>query len=832
MNRDDHATPLSAAFHDSAIRTLSCVAFLMACFIAWYADLLFLLPDAFHRYVVKGDFGNQFVPFQHFAAEEWWSGRIPLWNPYFYGGQPFQADPQSAVFYVPGMLFDLAFGRQGLSFTAMEWRATLAYSLGAAFTYLFAQRITANHVGGIIAAFVFAGSGFLTSYPMQQLPILEAVIWLPLCLYCIERAVEKQGLSLCWTALAACALGLSFLAGHTQTTMFAGYVAVAYLLMRAIQTKQRWWRVALGGLAITLTFGGLALPQLLPTLQFTELSNRQLLSYEEAGGGYDLGDLVELLSPQGLFQRGYYVGVASLVFMVPALGRRHAQRIFWLVVAGVGVLLALGAHGPLYPIFYHVLPAYALFKDQERAAMLWAFAAAVLSAIGWAGLWRTTPPSSTITSLILSFAIGASGCVAGIVLLAQPVSAENPASVISPDVAVLSGVLVAIAASALALGAVRGAFSYASAAFAGLLLVASPLYGVNHANNRSVVSATPAPAVAGVMTFAQAQPDLFRLWELQDILPGDLGVLYHVAVPFGDSPIYNRRVRTLLETHQQYSLAQLFNVRYLVANVADGGPGTSLLFTSGELYVYKRDFGLPRAFAVRDVLLASDDKAELDMSLHMPHPGSSVVLTQQPELHPTGPDLPRDQHETWQHYDAITRDLLVSVTDDAVLVVLEPYYPGWEAMLDGRVVPIYRADYAFQAIDLPAGTHQVRFRFRPGMLVLGVELGATLMALALALLVLDRLLSYPTSTKPSRASPSDEPSTGKRLSVARSYTATLMPYCPFARLSGNSITCLSGTVSLVRHVVVALEPPCGSCGCPSLCATSVPAESSNWTLTV
>ncbi|MGW8250836.1 MAG: hypothetical protein ACWGO1_09360, partial [Anaerolineales bacterium] len=43
------------------------------------------------------------------------------------------------------------------------------------------------------------------------------------------------------------------------------------------------------------------------------------------------------------------------------------------------------------------------------------------------------------------------------------------------------------------------------------------------------------------------------------------------------------------------------------------------------------------------------------------------------------------------------------------LLLSDTWYPGWTASVDGVDVPIYRANYLFRAVSLPAGEHQVRF---------------------------------------------------------------------------------------------------------------------------
>jgi uncharacterized membrane protein YfhO len=48
-----------------------------------------------------------------------------------------------------------------------------------------------------------------------------------------------------------------------------------------------------------------------------------------------------------------------------------------------------------------------------------------------------------------------------------------------------------------------------------------------------------------------------------------------------------------------------------------------------------------------------------------------------------------------------------------VLVLHDTYYPGWIAEVDGRSVPILRADVLFRGVELDAGRHRVVFRFAP-----------------------------------------------------------------------------------------------------------------------
>jgi hypothetical protein len=47
------------------------------------------------------------------------------------------------------------------------------------------------------------------------------------------------------------------------------------------------------------------------------------------------------------------------------------------------------------------------------------------------------------------------------------------------------------------------------------------------------------------------------------------------------------------------------------------------------------------------------------------------------------------------------------------LVLHDPWHPWWFAEINGTPAPLLRANVLFRAVELPAGKHSVRFRFRP-----------------------------------------------------------------------------------------------------------------------
>jgi hypothetical protein len=97
----------------------------------------------------------------------------------------------------------------------------------------------------------------------------------------------------------------------------------------------------------------------------------------------------------------------------------------------------------------------------------------------------------------------------------------------------------------------------------------------------------------------------------------------------------------------------------------------------------------------------------------------------------------------------------VSSRTGGYLVLLDSYYPGWRATVDGHGVPIRAANEAFRAVAVPAGRHEVDFRYRPATILLGglVSLIAWVVVLLAAIVPSRRAHRPPPGPGSERAAP-------------------------------------------------------------------------------
>jgi len=81
-----------------------------------------------------------------------------------------------------------------------------------------------------------------------------------------------------------------------------------------------------------------------------------------------------------------------------------------------------------------------------------------------------------------------------------------------------------------------------------------------------------------------------------------------------------------------------------------------------------------------------------------------------------------------KHFDVNALRLEADVPEEKFLVYTDSYHRQWQCFVDGMRIPIYRTNLAFKGIRLPAGRHEVYFRYQS---VLDWALALTLSGLLL-----------------------------------------------------------------------------------------------------
>jgi len=683
-----------------------------------------------------GDFTQVFYPFRAFVSAELKAGRLPLWNPSIYSGQPALADSQLAVLYPLSWLTTLWSLGRPMTMGDLQVEAVLHLALTSVFTYLFARQVLAHWGSALIAALTFTYGGYLTAYPVLQLGILETNTWLPFILFNLERGI-RQGQQLNRASaqpwlLAGLGLALAITVGHPQALAYVAITAALYLLWRA--RNAGWpWRRTFGAIALWAVIGlGLSAAQWLPTLEFLRLTPRAGASYDWASGGLVLHDLLEGLLP-GLTTPWFtlYIGIVPLLLVGLALTawRWQPQVRFWMMIALAGLLLSFGRHLFAYDLLYLVAPVLRLFRSQERAAFVFSFAAALLAGLGGDLLHVESEDGGVALRRARRAALGLAlagltlAVVAGAVWIAAGRPADHPVARVM-DQGVFIALLAAIALGLLALWENR---RLSQTAFALLLagVIGLDLFTVNGQKTLELPpEAGYYPLIGAIAQMRADGAGPFRV-SSEGLFPGDgnASMVYRLEDVTGNSPLHQAAYDAFIERVSELRWWHLLNVKYILTKRTFPPGQFTLVHQGAEGNLYRLETAWPRAWAVSQAVQVQND-AEAYRLLSDPQfdPRQTAILDTPLSGLVSGAQV----GAIWSSPGRLGMD--VFAPGPSLLVISEIYTPGWRAFVDGRPVPILRADAVLQAIVLPAGARYVELIYLPTTFIVGAVISAVTLA--------------------------------------------------------------------------------------------------------
>ncbi|MCR4407470.1 MAG: YfhO family protein [Anaerolineae bacterium] len=703
----------------------------------------YLTPNELDRVAFPaGDFTYHFYPYRTFAFAELRAGRLPVWMPCTFSGYPFLAEPQAAVFYPPALfnyLVLLAAGITRFPLRALELEAMAHVLLASLLTYAFLRTEVRRRTAALLGAVVFAYGGYLTSYPPLQLAILESATWLPLTLLGTKRGMESGHWG--WGLVAIAGLALSILAGHPQTAVIGFYATLAYALYLAWRMRLPWRTVLARILIVCALAAGLCAAQLLPTIEYTRLSTRAGIPFDESGTGFPAQDVVQFVVT-GLVShwQPLYVGILPLVLVWLALiVQRRRDTLFWLGVAAVALVLALGKHVFGFEIAYLLWPAYNLFRGQERHAFLVGFALSVLAAYGTDTLLAAITRRQRIWALAATrFLRNALPVLFLLTIGAEWLRRTGRDVSDSGTLAGKLGILVLVTMFTVLLLYARFYLLRARRAI-GLLAVTLVVFDLfslnrplNYAEPRDPYPVTP------VLQPILAERDAGGLFRVQDDyrLAGHTCCMHGLNEVWGIAPIKLEHYRQFMDRAPEAVRWKLLGVRYLVtwrgSLVSREGTAVDgeLVYQKGEgedmTCVYRLAGEMPRAFIVRNVRQATSPD---DVYRILGEPGFDPLRTVVVQTSLNFDPAPEATDKvTVTKYTPTEITLDVSADAPGLLVLSEVTYPGWRAEINGQAVSIVEADGILRAIPVEAGHFTVHFRYQPTSLCLGLAVSiATLL---------------------------------------------------------------------------------------------------------
>ena len=698
------------------------------------------------------DLDGEWFNYESYIRSALSQGQLPLWNPYNMSGFPVLADVQAGLLYPPNVLLrvlpiNMFFA---VSFILHFW-------LAGAGIYLLCRQLALSRAASLAGALGGALSTTLTQSIFQgHVSVIYSLAWMPLAVAFAIRSVQR-GSYLPHPGLVF-ALVMQFMAGFPQTSVYTfGCLAIYYFysfvwppetLARQHGHHRLWSQLAL----VVLLFLGVGAFQILPTFHLVAEAGRTGgVSWDYATkdslplaqfGTMWFPEAFEAITDSHVPYMGWF-----LLMMTPLAFASKERRRFVLFFAGLGfgaLLFASAEDFPVFALVYKILP---VFRIPHRSLFIWSLCVGVLGAIGFDVL-RGHIRSATGGSRKVAYLFGLALLLALFSVFGPRVEAADggPAgigwgAVLGTPAWVL--VLQAVGFAVLGVCAIKRRRQVLMVIVAlGMILI--DLYPLT----RPLVTTDVPHRYPGVVGALEGL-DAGRVIDLcADRIPPNRFMVMRVPITDGYNSLfladYARFSNLVLgkiaegpieswsilngfgEMPPRRDLLHLINVTHVLscAPVADDELTLVREFereAPGRLinsYVYEVQGALPRAFftcdkgswATRDQGLEflgdrsnrSSDLTRRNSFTLLVEPRACRESASEPEVVVLSRDGPAGE---------LVLDVVAP--ESGVVYISEAYYPERQVWVDGERGELLRANVAFSAVKVEAGSHRIRIRYVP-----------------------------------------------------------------------------------------------------------------------
>jgi hypothetical protein len=695
-------------------------------------------PNGFSDTSPVSDEADSIYPWGVFGARAIRSGTVPLWNPDSLAGTPFLTNGLGSPVYPLRVVLDVLFSASWVHDLMMLLQM---YVSGVAMFALM-RAFRTGFTGSLLAAVAWMFASFNLLW--IQFEFVEAfAAFLPLGLLCAYLASERR--SWWWASFGGLALAASALGSSLQ---FAGELIAVIALFAAclaLRELRATWpdrRRSVGVVGRPLLMGvlavGLSAPVTIPSYVLSHSLGRASVSLAGVESRpvtlqHFLRTFVAPSLPTTeltLFQAtwvGAAVAALALFGFLALPLRRPGASLGRVLLIGT-MLVCLGT--PLTAIPYHLIPGFAYVNGLGRLLGFWAFAVALL---GGLGLDRAQQLVTAHVELRIAAHRGTARLVlTGVSTLlivftayqtmsyarsANPRFQPRARAYLYPETPAIS---------AIERDASRRSPTQPQRIMP--LRVANPTMYASHAMVFGIES------IAGYESLAvQRTVDFWRVVEGEK------------AADVIASPLQTSFIANYLTPTVRYDLLPRVGVTTIFAppNLATdpewqkrgSRPLALTTIYSGPdgLVMNLRDAG-HRAFVVHQATVVPTDAAALTRYTDPRYPWRTHVVLERADGQPAArrgsgaPTVAAALHRglngsTWR----------VATSTPGYLVVLDTWAPGWQATVNGHAAHVLHANYAFRAVEVPAGTSTVRLVYRPpgwvaGSWIAGLMLAALLVA--------------------------------------------------------------------------------------------------------
>jgi hypothetical protein len=711
-------------------------------------------------------------------------GRLPLWNPYLFGGVPTIEAGSGDILYPASILHFI------LPLTsALAWKLILHVYLAGVFMYLAARAFGARRYLAL-----FGGSAYLLSANLVSLvwggqdgkmyvtALFPATLWL-----LITGLDRRSWIRFLWLGVVA---GLMVIA-HPQLAYYAYIALAAYAIGSLWSRRQEGGGVLASrlaaGMVTVVTAAGVASVVLLPMYRYLredspragpgrgfEYSASWSLHAEEAlslflpeFSGTDVQS--ETYWGKNPFKHNSeYGGALVFVLGIAALFGLAGDPRRWALgaMAAIALLYALGAGTPMFRLLYSVVPGLKNFRAPSLATFVAIASLTILAALLLERVLADEDPRAR-RAASLGLLVGAAvALLLGVLALASGSGlyqiwtslfgraelADRQSAFLANLPRIGTGALILALLCLLAWGSIllwtRGTLRAVHVAIALTVLTAVDLLRVDSRYIQVVRYDEFFPADPGVEALRSRLAPGERVLSVGGVYPEGFLATYGVPEVFGyhgnQLRWYNALTRFDVRQGartgkdlEEYWVSFLnsgalraLSARYVLLPGQVDFPGFRLLGSDQRVAVYANEGALGGAVVVPEVQVEPDSARRIALLWSPTFDPAKTALVEEPvqaigQAGGTGTAVIEGNGDD---------TLAVRVQSDgpALLLISRTFHPSWQAEVDGVATGVVRTNQALIGVPLPrSGEHRVLLRYRPAIVYLAAGISAGTWAMVL-----------------------------------------------------------------------------------------------------
>lgn len=719
-----------------------------------------------------------YYPFKSLAADLEKKGEFPLWNPYIFGGYPLFANVQAGLFF-PTMIFYLLFSSP-VAWTLQVMSQPFFASL---FMYLLLRHFKLSQIPALFGSIVY-GFGGATILWIQWNTQAATGMFLPLLILLEDKYLISRQLK--WGILLSISLTLQIFAGYLPIISFTLISMGIWFLFRSTRllVDLKILFFILLGLSLSAIF-------LLPVIELIQISQRTVETLNGGNPFLATENLINLVAPDffgnpatgNFWGKGdnmdmtIYAGITTLMFSIIGIKQFLAKTEVKFALFLFFITLVISISNPLSVFLYNLGVWGGQSITMNRTNFLINFSLAILGAYGLSTIKNSVKLSLKPGIWILSVILGAViGLFLSRYLLMQTINSISH-SISDIDIALMH-IIISLR------NLILPAF---------IILIISLLIIIS---NRFKLLRLPIPIIFICIllfelfrfglkfnTFSAAQflyPETpiskylqsfpnDRFIAEKDIFPANMWIPFKISSIQGYDGIYpfnTAKFLSVIDTNDpnaapkpRWGIVGNFNskildetnTRFLLAvKRGDQGRASSSgavsvtippkykeVFADKGIAILENTQSLPRVYLTKKVIKASDKNA-LKLMLDDTFSIRDISIADFEWNNPTNDIL----KENLTYKQITNSHILINTASniDAYLVVLDSFYPGWKAFIDGKETKIHRTNYNFKGINLPKGIHKVDFIYDPDSIKYGAIITGISLMVIFSLLTAQKLL--------------------------------------------------------------------------------------------